>query len=71
MEGKKTTIHLKPAEKYCLTVAEASAYFGIGQKKIRQIAEEHKGEGLLTYNGVKLMIHRTAFEKFLNITSDI
>ena len=43
----------KPAldERYALTVEEAAIYFCIGQKKIRQIAEEHLSSGIAFTNG--------------------
>lgn len=62
---------LPPSEKFSLTVSEAAAYFGIGQKKIRQLAEIHEGEGMFTRNGCKLIIHRIAFERFLSASTDI
>jgi len=33
--GTKEKMTLKPAEKFCLTVEEAAAYFEINDKKIR------------------------------------
>ena len=60
-----------PADKYCLTVAEAAGYFEIGPKKIRQLAEEHMDDGIFIRHGVKLLVIRPAFEKFLTQTSQI
>ena len=37
MEGLKAT------EKYMLTIREASAYFSIGEKKMRRMAENNEG----------------------------
>ena len=62
---------LLPAEKFCLTVEEAAAYFEIGEKKIRRLADLHRDDGLFTRHGVKVLVHRTAFENFLLQTSDI
>lgn len=58
----------KPAfnERYALTVEEAAIYFCIGQKKIRQIAEEHPSSGIAFTNGNRLTIKRKAFETFLD-----
>ena len=53
-------------EKYALTVTEASAYFGIGEKKLRSMIEEYNHRGLFIQNGVKHMIKRQKFEDFLN-----
>ena len=62
---------LKPAEKFCLTVEEAATYFEINEKKIRQIASEHRDEGVCGKHGTKLLIYRPAFEKLLLQMSDI
>lgn len=62
---------LMPAEKYCLTVAEAAEYFEVGPKKIRQLAEEHMDDGIFTRHGVKLLVIRPAFENFLAQTPQI
>ena len=51
--------------KYCLTIDEASKYFNIGQKKIRQLVNEHRDEVVLQI-GVKTLIKRKNFEEFIN-----
>ena len=56
------------AQKYTLTITEASAYFNIGIK--RHIAEEYAGE-LSIRSGSKYLIIRTKFEAFLANTSTI
>ena len=58
----------KPAldQRYALTVEESAVYFCIGQKKIRQIAEEHPTAGIAFTNGNRLTIKRKAFEAFLD-----
>ena len=53
-------------EKYALTVTEASAYFGIGEKKLRSMIEDYSQMGLFLQNGAKHMIKRQKFEAFLN-----
>lgn len=65
------TQKLRPNEKFCLTVEEASAYFEICPQKIRAIAEEHMEDGIFTRNGVKLLVLRTPFENFLMKTETI
>lgn len=52
--------------KYSLTIAEASEYFGIGEKVLRRFIKEHSNEDFLIYNGVKVLIKRTAFENYLD-----
>lgn len=71
MSTNKKKLTLKPAEKFCLTVEEAAAYFEINDKKIRQIATEHRDDGICAKHGTKLLIYRPAFEQFLLQTSDI
>lgn len=71
MTTSKEKLILKPAEKFCLTVEEASAYFEINDKKIRQIASEHRDDGICAKHGAKLLIYRSAFEQFLLQISDI
>lgn len=51
-------------QKYMLTLKEAALYFGIGQKKIRRIAEDNIGNYALYY-GNRYLICRPAFEKYL------
>ncbi len=70
LEKTPRTISLPIGEKYTLTLKEASAYFSIGEKKIRRIAEEHQGE-LSIYSGNKYLIIRHKFEKFLEETETI
>ncbi|MDO5549338.1 MAG: excisionase [Eubacteriales bacterium] len=52
-------------EKYTITIEEASAYFEIGQKKLREIIANHTDSGLTVMNGSKVLIKRKAFENFL------
>ena len=53
-------------EKCLLTITEATAYFGIGEKKLRSMIEAYNHLGLFIQNGVKYMIKRQKFEAFLN-----
>ncbi len=36
------SIDVRTCEKFCLTVTEAAAYFGIGEKKLRKLIEENQ-----------------------------
>ena len=58
-------------DKYCLTIEEASEYFGIGEKKIRQIVTENVDAGFVIQNGVKYLIKRKRFEEFLEEMTSI
>lgn len=58
-------------DKFCLTITEAAAYFNIGEKKLRTIINEHIGADFYLMNGVKVLIKRQKFEKFLDGCSTI
>ena len=53
-----------------LTIREASAYFNLGIKHLRRLAEENT-EGFSVYNGSRYMIIRPKFEKFLDESTTI
>ena len=57
--------------KYGLTITEASEYFNIGEKKLRQMVQENGSADFLLNNGVKVLIKRTKFEQFLDETCSI
>lgn len=51
-------------EKYLLTVTEAAAYFNIGIKKMRRMAENNDG-GFALYYGNRYLIVRTKLEEYM------
>lgn len=57
-------------EKYTLTIREAAAYFNIGIKKMRRLAEENTGR-FSVFSGNKHLIIRHKFEKFIDDSSEI
>lgn len=57
-------------EKYMLTIKEAAAYFNIGIKKMRRLAEENTGR-FSVFCGNKFLIIRPKFEKFIDESSEI
>ncbi len=57
-------------EKYTLSISESAAYFNIGIKKMRRLAEDHIGDFALQ-NGNRLLVIRTKFEEFLLTSSAI
>ena len=61
-EKKKLTVPI--SEKYLLTVNEAAVYFNIGQKKIRQMAEDNLGR-VAVFNGNKLLVVRPKMEEHI------
>lgn len=52
--------------RYALTLSEAAQYFGIGERKLQQIADENRDTGFVIYNGVKLLFKREKFAEWLN-----
>lgn len=58
-------------EKYSLTFNESTEYFGIGDKKLRQIAADNPRAEYLLHIGTKTVIKRKMFELFLNETNSI
>ncbi len=54
-------------EKANLSMEEASAYFGIGINKLREMTNDSNCPYVL-WNGSKRMIKRKALEKFLEAT---
>lgn len=57
------------SEKYLLNVDEAVEYFGIGERKMRQLIQWNRD--LVVMNGVKALINRKKMEKFLDETESI
>lgn len=53
-------------ERYCLTIKEASAYFGIGEKRMRKIVLEQLGTDAVIQNGVKYLVKRQKFEEIFS-----
>ena len=53
-------------EKYMLTLREAAEYFHIGEKKMRQIADDNMDADFLLESGNRVMIKRKLFEEYLD-----
>ncbi len=58
------------SEKYLLTIREASAYFNLGVKRLRRLAEDNTDSFSLC-NGSRYLIIRPKFEKYLEEASSI
>lgn len=62
-------------QKYALTIKEASAYFSIGIKKLRRMAEEKDEAGNLpaysVFSGNRYLIIRHLFEEYLMETREV
>ena len=61
---------LSVSEKYMLTIKEAAAYFNIGIKKMRRIAEDNLGT-VAVFCGNRFLIIRPKFEEFILNSSEI
>lgn len=57
-------ILLTLSERYALSIKESAAYFNIGIKKMRRLAEENLGL-FAVVSGNRYLILRTKFEEFL------
>ena len=55
--------------KYSLTISEASEYFNLGEKKLRQIIQEYSDNDFILMNGTKVLIKRMKFEQFIDAVS--
>lgn len=53
-------------EKYTLTIEEASEYFHIGQKRLRQIIADNPNADFVLMNGNRVQIKRILFEGYIN-----
>ena len=58
--------HMNIAEKYVLTVDEASLYFHIGINKLRRMINEHKNADWVLWNNTHACIKRKKFEQFID-----
>ena len=62
--------NMKSSDKFLLTLREASVYFGIGEKRLRRLAENHEG-GFVLMNGNRVLFIRTRLEEyFIQITEN-
>lgn len=51
-------------DKFCLTIEEASAYFNIGEKKLRKIVSDNLDSGFIIQNGVKFLVKENNLRNF-------
>lgn len=64
-ETKSNRIEVPIKDKYLLTIREAGAYFGLGTKYMRRIAELNEGSFAI-FIGNKYMIIRRKFEEYMD-----
>ncbi len=58
-------IKIPIGEKYLLSVSEAAAYFNIGEKRIRRLAEDNLNR-FSVMNGNRYLIIRKRFEEYID-----
>ena len=68
--NKEKDVPITLGEKYMLTIKEAGAYFNIGIKKMRRLAEDNLGV-FSVYSGNRYLIIRPKFEEYICQTSTI
>ena len=68
-DGVKATVQIQ--YKYSLTIDEATEYFGIGQRKLRQLISDNQDSDFFLEVGSKCLIKRKKFEQFLDRVSSI
>ena len=57
--------------KYTMGISEAAGYYGIGEKKLRQIIAENPMGDFYLEIGRKLLIKRRQFEEYLDGASSL
>ena len=58
-------------KKYSLNVSEAAEYYGIGEKRLRQIAGENEGADFILEVGCHIRFKRKLFEDYLDTASTV
>ena len=58
-------------KKYSLNVSEAAEYYGIGEKRLRQIAGENEGADFILEVGSHIRFKRKLFEDYLDTSSTV
>ena len=58
-------VEIPVSEKYMLTINEAAAYFSIGIKKLRRMAEDNEGRFAVAM-GSRYLIVRGKFEEYID-----
>lgn len=61
-----STVTIPAWERYTLSIAEAAAYFRIGENKLRKIVNENKNADYLLWNGNRPQIKRKKFEQLID-----
>lgn len=60
-----STKNVAIGDKFLLTFDEASRYFGIGENKLRKMADFEENPDWVLYNGCRRLIKRVRLEQIL------
>ena len=64
-------IEVPISEKFCLTIEESAAYFGIGENKLRALVSNDPYADYILKIGKKTLIKRVLFENYINSVDSI
>lgn len=53
-------------EKYALSLSEAAEYFGISEKRLREVVNRNPRADYIVWNGIKCLVKRKKFEAYLD-----
>lgn len=59
------------ADRYNLTITEASEYFRIGENKIREIVATNPDADFILHIGTRVLIKRKRFEDYIDRASSL
>ena len=62
---KNTDNNISIKDKFLLTFTEASKYFGIGEGKLRNMANIEENPSWILYNGQRALVKRVQLEKLI------
>jgi len=68
-EERAKRYRIPPWRKYSLSIPEAAEYYGIGEKRLRQIADENVGANFILEIGTHIRFKRKLFEEYLNMAT--
>lgn len=58
-------------KKYSLNIPEAAEYYGIGEKRLRQIADANVGADFILEIGTHIRFKRRLFEEYLDMATAV
>lgn len=64
--SEQSRSHVPVWEKYAMTIAEAAAYFRVGEKRLRRVVNENPDADFVLWVGTRALIKRKLFENYLD-----